>query len=102
LSKASAIPVRLEVAELDAVDKLVRRTGLSRSEILRRATNLLFQKISEEGNAAAVFEKIATAGLVIRDEPPRIEEPAQLNRPPAAPVSYASKPRRPRKTKTAA
>jgi hypothetical protein len=87
VSKSSAIPVRLEETELVGVDRLCDQTGLSRSEILRRAVALMFREYDEKGSAAFLFERNDLPTSLVADP---AGHPAKTN-----PVRYG----RPRKAR---
>jgi hypothetical protein len=56
--KERAIPVRLAQMEVDELDEIANRYGLSRSELLRRAARLIVVEYHESNNnLGEIFEK---------------------------------------------
>jgi hypothetical protein len=56
--KGTPIPVKLGPLEEKALEKISRRAGLPRSEILRRALMVLDKRVKEEGSVGFILDEL--------------------------------------------
>lgn len=59
MSLSAAIPTRFDPAEENAITALKAQSGLSKSEIIRRAVRLLAKRYQEVGSVGFILDELA-------------------------------------------
>ncbi|MCE0483403.1 MAG: ribbon-helix-helix protein, CopG family [Methylacidiphilales bacterium] len=83
MAKGLSIPTKFELEETALINELHLRTGLSRSEIVRRAVRLLRIEVARRGQAAFILEELSQSAVDQAVRPLETAKAARLNEPPS-------------------